>query len=723
MFRRPRLSDRLSPVTAHKSTDIESREQRLNLTLSPPGIRGGVFTGGTNPEGLLQTPTVDQDAHLDTLTIGQEPDLQTLSFHKGTDPEIMSRSSFTTQELNSDVLRQRYFHEGADVVAKFEDAPLQQSEIARTRQPEASSNSTMHDSANAFSNSWPPANADITRNNDSRQQELDPNASTRWPKPEQEPSSEKPISDSGDDKAQDSLLEIAEALLRNSSDTARAVEWLTSFSLFDPSKWAGSYPRVFIHIQKTAGSFFFAQVRNTDWFPGTREYFSFKFPGCHSAMSMHCSLSEVDHCLAHGKPRDLDKTKNRKPNFVTLLRDPVKRVVSEFFFGRDEWCSDRDQARSSWSQELCTLAKGGSADGVNVYQSRHESRFRARLGRSNHIPNPSTALAAMRHSTRSQQFAALEQWLRNPVNPANNRQTKHLIGWLHEHSGFAQAVTPSLANVAPPVTRGHCISDDWARYEGVWRMRYPEALPGLLDPALLDTLQRAERQVIRNTTHGQTLHNDDWSAAKTVGNQTLEERINQDARLLAHALRSLGHQFSFVGVQDDLHASVRCLKALQSATEEEEPGGRDRLQELLATRPTRVRTSIRRADPHRSGAPHGSVPPGLVKLIEEANALDMALYKAIRSAFTAYPAIPVSDRAAHLIHTDSQTPSNFKPLAKLLVKTVTALAKCFKEISIEHKNIVNPLAVSGVLISEFVKAFKPTNALKGESLFGKKKTV
>ncbi|KAK3273132.1 hypothetical protein CYMTET_18612 [Cymbomonas tetramitiformis] len=74
----------------------------------------------------------------------------------------------------------------------------------------------------------------------------------------------------------------------------------------------------------------------------------------------------------------------------------------------------------------------------------------------------------------------------------------------------------------------------------------------------------------------------------------------------------------------------------------------------------------------------------------------------------------VSDRAVHLIRKDSQKPKNFfKPLATPLVKDVKTLAKWFKENAIEHKNMVDPLAVSDNLISQFVKEIKPTNALKG----------
>jgi len=86
-----------------------------------------------------------------------------------------------------------------------------------------------------------------------------------------------------------------------------------------------------------------------------------------------------------------------------------------------------------------------------------------------------------------------------------------------------------------------------------------------------------------------------------------------------------------------------------------------------------------------------------------------------------YPAITVSDRAIHLLFKSSQNPSNYgTPLAKPRVKDVKALAKKFKEKSIEHKKVVDPLAISDQPISNFIKEIKPTNALEGDHYFVKK---
>ncbi|KAK3253607.1 hypothetical protein CYMTET_37145 [Cymbomonas tetramitiformis] len=79
-----------------------------------------------------------------------------------------------------------------------------------------------------------------------------------------------------------------------------------------------------------------------------------------------------------------------------------------------------------------------------------------------------------------------------------------------------------------------------------------------------------------------------------------------------------------------------------------------------------------------------------------------------------YPAITVSDRYCHSIRLSSLAPKWFgTPLASPKANDVLALAKVFKENSIQHESIVDALAVSDTLISKFVKEIKPTNALKG----------
>lgn len=64
----------------------------------------------------------------------------------------------------------------------------------------------------------------------------------------------------------------------------------------------------------------------------------YQVPGCHRPGAMHCSYSEIATCLRAGhalttwNPQGLGR-----PKFVVMLRDPVKRLISEFFWGRSNW--------------------------------------------------------------------------------------------------------------------------------------------------------------------------------------------------------------------------------------------------------------------------------------------------------------------------------------------------------------------------------------------------
>jgi hypothetical protein len=82
--------------------------------------------------------------------------------------------------------------------------------------------------------------------------------------------------------------------------------------------------------------------------------------------------------------------------FTTILRDPVKRVISEFFWGLQEgWCAD-----GIWPSSMCA-----SLEALGILSAGAD--------------NTTTAMID----------AALVAWIQAPVNPALNRQTKFLAAF------------------------------------------------------------------------------------------------------------------------------------------------------------------------------------------------------------------------------------------------------------------------------------------------------
>mmetsp|Transcript_11139 Transcript_11139/g.21221 ORF Transcript_11139/g.21221 Transcript_11139/m.21221 type:complete len:543 (+) Transcript_11139:69-1697(+) len=193
---------------------------------------------------------------------------------------------------------------------------------------------------------------------------------------------------------------------------------------------------VYLHIPKCAGSSFLNNLEdvsssfNLHWLPSyspSRLVLrnSFQVPGCHRPGAMHCSYSEIATCLRAGhalttwNPQGLGR-----PKFVVMLRDPVKRLISEFFWGRSNWCLSLEKSQA-WSPGLCQIANAGSLKNHRQLDFKEEE---------------------------------LLEWIHSPFNLGLNRQVKHLV---------AAARAPILVDAQ------ECVNTDYGRYTHLWGNRYP----------------------------------------------------------------------------------------------------------------------------------------------------------------------------------------------------------------------------------------------------------
>jgi hypothetical protein len=175
---------------------------------------------------------------------------------------------------------------------------------------------------------------------------------------------------------------------------------------------------------------------------------SYLNPGCTggsgNGVGAHCSHQEIASCIESGlavytwkcstlqdRQRDPEECRHgrqptrrtgsqppqqpapRTPLFVTVLRDPIRRVLSEYSWGAENWCADNlmHDAWNPWPPELCRLIRTSTN---------------------------STAVRGVVHPEGPMGTAdILRKWTDAPFNPAHNRQAIHLA---------APLLAPALAD-------------------------------------------------------------------------------------------------------------------------------------------------------------------------------------------------------------------------------------------------------------------------------------
>jgi hypothetical protein len=188
---------------------------------------------------------------------------------------------------------------------------------------------------------------------------------------------------------------------------------------------------VFVHIPKTAGSVFFDKMRGRakglKYYPDGQH--SFHDRGCgEKGGTAHCDYTELAMCFekdyTKGMPSHLLRPATQL-KYVTLLREPVQRVVSEYFWG----CGAKVNKR---------------------FTGEHEGKVLFDWPRSlwNNMANSCLKGAPL---------AELQKWFKEPSNPAHNRYMKMLAD----------------NSAASTLSRKHnCIIGNEADSMAVWGGRY-----------------------------------------------------------------------------------------------------------------------------------------------------------------------------------------------------------------------------------------------------------
>ena len=101
---------------------------------------------------------------------------------------------------------------------------------------------------------------------------------------------------------------------------------------------------VYIHVPKTAGSSFRGLINQflpvyKHWYPdtGTKSFVA-KYCGTNRDTNIctHGSLSEITNCLDNNPDPNLEPFRLTNRKFISVVREPVSRVISEFYYWRNK---------------------------------------------------------------------------------------------------------------------------------------------------------------------------------------------------------------------------------------------------------------------------------------------------------------------------------------------------------------------------------------------------
>eukprot|EP01104_Vermistella_antarctica_P020587 TRINITY_DN8867_c0_g1_i1.p1 TRINITY_DN8867_c0_g1~~TRINITY_DN8867_c0_g1_i1.p1 ORF type:complete len:604 (-),score=94.83 TRINITY_DN8867_c0_g1_i1:76-1887(-) len=249
----------------------------------------------------------------------------------------------------------------------------------------------------------------------------------------------------------------------------------------------------------------------------------------------HCSYAEILSCLQSHDARFTSSPSVpphkvvphlRAPHlaFVTLLREPVARVVSEYFWWRHT-CNTGVSLRS-WPTQLCVDMNVGIMDAHSKVSLPPTKRAQA-------------SFAHMEKFTVDEERMRFLAWVKSPYNVAHNRQTKQLS---------LTASSPSLRHNNPPDVRvkkmlnvDECIGFLGELQEAYWGAYYHEGPAG-------------------QNHSGSGGSGRQW--AYRSWKDGLEQCINMDTRLLTLAKERLSTQFIAIGLTEALYESGEIFKRI-----------------------------------------------------------------------------------------------------------------------------------------------------------------
>ena len=177
-----------------------------------------------------------------------------------------------------------------------------------------------------------------------------------------------------------------------------------------------------VHIPKTAGSTFRNNLLRLstpyfNFYPPSR-FSSWNSPGCKSSKTFggtHCSFSELLNCyrergmvqyvrgpeksesrqytgefigstsryrvfpeeIESGTISSSNEPLEKNIRWITIIRDPIKRVVSEYFYWRNQVCSRPSDKAHPWSNNLCLQKHNFTNWIISPFNSAHNKYIKS----------------------------------------------------------------------------------------------------------------------------------------------------------------------------------------------------------------------------------------------------------------------------------------------------------------------------------------------------------
>ena len=152
---------------------------------------------------------------------------------------------------------------------------------------------------------------------------------------------------------------------------------------------------IYLHVPKTAGSTYRKLLVNaksefTNWYPNKTTH-SWNSPGCIKNRNFggtHCSVAELTNCVEKGFLEGVsenhkdgeDNVKNPRLNFVTVLRHPVDRVISEYFWWKNPNNINHRPCAPAWNREMCKVQENITAWVLSGHNTAHNRQFKSMIG-------------------------------------------------------------------------------------------------------------------------------------------------------------------------------------------------------------------------------------------------------------------------------------------------------------------------------------------------------